>query len=38
LAKNGADIFYTTGEVRPMKTAARNAFGVAIERAEKVEV
>jgi glutamate racemase len=36
LAKGGADIFYTTGDPGAMKTAALNAFGVNIERAEKV--
>jgi glutamate racemase len=38
LTKAGADVFYTTGNVREMKTAARNAFGVEIERAEKVDI
>ena len=36
LSKNGPDVFYTTGGVREMKTAARSAFGVEIERAEKI--
>jgi glutamate racemase len=36
LPKNGVDAFYTTGGVQEMKTAALNAFGVKIERAEKV--
>ncbi len=38
LAKSGTDIFYTTGEVEAMKTAAFNAFSVKIETAETVQM
>jgi glutamate racemase len=38
LAKTGGDVFYTTGGVDEMKTAAFNAFGVKVERAEKINI
>jgi len=38
LSKTGADCFYTTGGPEEMKTAARNAFGVKIETAERVQI
>jgi glutamate racemase len=38
LAKDGADTFYTTGGSEEMKTAALCAFGVRIERAEKISL
>jgi glutamate racemase len=38
LSKNGTDIFYTTGGSEEMKRAAFNAFGVKIERAEKISL
>jgi len=38
LTKNGTDIFYTTGKVEAMKTAALNAFGVKINVAEFINM
>jgi glutamate racemase len=38
LSKGGKDRFYTSGDIEAMKSAARNAFGVEIERAEKVDL
>ena len=38
LSTGGADCFYTTGGGEEMKRAARNAFGVEIDRAEKISL
>jgi glutamate racemase len=38
LPKGGTDVFYTTGEVEAMKTAAERAFGVKIKTAEKMSL
>jgi len=38
LSKGEKDVFYTTGGVREMKTAAERAFGVEIEHAARIEI
>jgi glutamate racemase len=38
LSTDGADVFYTTGGVREMKTAARRAFGVEIKTAAQINI
>lgn len=38
LSKGETDVFYTSGDLRAMKTAAINAFGVKIKKAEKANL